>query len=362
MREQYINIGLDLERLRNVNSGLGQFCAKLTNSMRAYQPKNMFFHSYFPKNFVDLPHRINEISYHITGFDKFFGINNDHLQLFHAFHQDCKYVPKSKKIKKVMTIHDLNFIEKYHPNNPKIIQKLRLVQNKINKCDGLVFISKYTESQVRKYLKIPNHVLTRVIYNGAYIPENVDKSIPQWLLETTEPFYFSIGIIQAKKNFGVLLPLIKEMQVKWIIAGNFSDPYAAKIMKDAKQMGIDHLIVMPGQITESEKHWCYQHCEAFLFPSLSEGFGLPVIEAMSFGKPTFISDKTALPEIGGKVAFYWDNFDPEYICQTFIDGMRVAQLDPLFDQKIKAHAKQFIWDDAAKNYIDFYNTLLNKEA
>ena len=91
---------------------------------------------------------------------------------------------------------------------------------------------------------------------------------------------------------------------------------------------------------------------------MREGFGIPAIEAMRFGKPVFLSNNTSLPEVGGENAFYWDNYDPEYMAKTFLKGMKIAQNDPDFAKKVSAHATSFNWEKTAKQYIDVYKSLL----
>ena len=108
---------------------------------------------------------------------------------------------------------------------------------------------------------------------------------------------------------------------------------------------------------DGEKYWYYKHCEAFLFPSYAEGFGLPVIEAMYHGKPAFISDKTSLPEVGGDAAYYFRSFDPDSMQQVFKKGIEDYLLaDP--SEKIKQQAAKFNWDVCASEYIEVYEEMI----
>ena len=88
---------------------------------------------------------------------------------------------------------------------------------------------------------------------------------------------------------------------------------------------------------------------------MSEGFGLPVIEAMLMGKPVFLSKLTCLPEIGGPEAFYWDNFEANNMREVFENGMTVYESDPGKAERIQQHAAQFSWEKAAKAYLDLYD-------
>jgi len=115
-----------------------------------------------------------------------------------------------------------------------------------------------------------------------------------------------------------------------------------------------HLI---GKVDENNKYHLYKNCKAFVFPSLTEGFGLPVIEAMSLGKPVFLSNLTSLPEIGGNEAFYWNNFNSEEMIEVVKTGLNEFEKDSGKQQRIIEWAKQFSWENAAKAYLKLYETI-----
>jgi glycosyltransferase involved in cell wall biosynthesis len=110
-------------------------------------------------------------------------------------------------------------------------------------------------------------------------------------------------------------------------------------------------------ITEAQKAWAYAHCTGFLFPSLAEGFGLPPIEAMHFGKPVFLANRTSLPEIGGSAAEYFDSFEPESMRQVVERGL-ARHRESGRAEALRAHAAQFDWDRAAAQYMALYRRLL----
>jgi len=110
-------------------------------------------------------------------------------------------------------------------------------------------------------------------------------------------------------------------------------------------------------VTNGEKSWYYKNCLAFVFPSIGEGFGLPVLEAMYFGKPVFLSSATSLPEVGGKVAYYFDNFEPPQMKNVFEKGMQHYNSEHP-EQAIIERAKNFSWEKAADEYLDVYRKFL----
>lgn len=99
------------------------------------------------------------------------------------------------------------------------------------------------------------------------------------------------------------------------ICGKDSFQYADEIRTQIKEKAVGNVFVT-GMIEQTEKIWLYRNCQAFLFPSRGEGFGLPVIEAMQFGKAVFISNYTCLPEISNGFAFIWEKLEPEAMAKS----------------------------------------------
>ena len=172
-----------------------------------------------------------------------------------------------------------------------------------------------------------------------------------------KPFLFSIGVIHRKKNFHVLLPLLKRNTMELLIAGKpDDDQYVSLLKRESKKLGVEENVHLLGQVSEKEKSWYYNHCSAFALPSVSEGFGLPVTEAMSCGKPLFLSRRTALPEIGGDVSFYFNDLNPDHMNEVFESGMKNYNSNGLRD-RIQERGRNFNWDRAAKQYLEVYRSL-----
>jgi glycosyltransferase involved in cell wall biosynthesis len=274
--------------------------------------------------------------------------------LWHAIHQDSPYFPSDRRAPYILTIHDLNFMTEKSP--AKAQKYLRKLQKKVNRAQAITFISKFSESMAREHLKLPN-VPIEVIYNGVSISEALPQK-PSFALQSK--FLLAIGIISTKKNFAVLIDFMRLLpDYQLIIAGDNSSEYAQTMRNEIIEKGLDRQILMPGTVSEAEKNWLYTHCEALVFPSKNEGFGMPVIEAMRFGKPVFLSTYSALPEIGGDLAFYWQNFDPQAMQAVFAEKMQYFQQDLSFSEKLKAYARQFNWENNVKQYLQLYQKIIN---
>ncbi|RYG44243.1 MAG: glycosyltransferase [Chitinophagaceae bacterium] len=151
--------------------------------------------------------------------------------------------------------------------------------------------------------------------------------------------------------------MLQRNDYELVIAGIIDPVYREKILVEARRHGVEERVKVIGAITEEDKYWYYLNCTAFLFPSLAEGFGFPVVEAMHHGKPTFLSDRTCLPEIGGELAYYFHDFDPAIMQDTFENGMdHYKATQPA--EKIIARTKElFTWENSAQQYLDTYRAL-----
>jgi glycosyltransferase involved in cell wall biosynthesis len=350
-----VKILLELERLRNPYSGLGQYCQHLALALAELPQAEQTTWQYL------LPaHQIGTLGAEahyiaVQPHHKFFPPATT-TDIWHCLHQDSAYWPaRNTTTRIVTTIHDLNFMER---NDMWAIEKKRrlaILQHKINRSYGLVFISQFVRQQIEHHLYIPENILQKVIYNGIVhgaLPQGEQPKIPQ------QPFVFSIGL-HPKKNYHVLLPVLTQnSNLSWIVAGGDHMAYRQKMQQEAVRLGVAERLFFVGEITDAVKNNYYRNCEALLFPSLSEGFGMPVIEAMSFGKPVFLSTHTSLPEIGGSEAFYFQYFDPAHVISIFQQGMTAWAADAATRvARSQAWAAQFSWQKAAKEYWAFYEAI-----
>lgn len=277
------------------------------------------------------------------------------FDIWHATYQSSDYLPmRNKKIKVVLSIHDLNFLYE-NKSEEKRKKYLRHLQQNIDRSDAIICISDFCRQDVIQHCNTQDKPI-HVIYNGTNslkAPELTQQSYkPQ------KPFLFSLGSICRKKNFHVLLQLLTQNNgLELIIAGRPDDlDYLEYIRNSARQLKVSDYLRIIGPINEHEKSWYYRNCYAFAFPSIAEGFGLPVTEAMSVGKPVFLSDKTALPEIGRNMAFYFRDFSADHMQDVFLSGMEEYRNKDMHEA-IRQHGASFSWDKAAGEYMDVYRSL-----
>ncbi|MEY8847715.1 glycosyltransferase family 4 protein [Psychroserpens sp. XS_ASV72] len=276
--------------------------------------------------------------------------------LWHSLNQNTKIEPYYN-IPYLLTIHDVNFMEEAHGKD--LERHIRLFKGKLNRSNAITYISNYAKEMTHNYFEVPN-VEEFIIYNGSPSkPEPIPEGYTPQVLPK-QPFLFSVGEFLEKKNFHTLIEMLQFLpEVSLVLSGKSKTEYGKRIEKLIEELNLNSRVFVTGKISELDKNYYYQHCLAFTFPSLREGFGIPPIEAMTFGKPIFLSNKSSLPEVGGQHAFYWEHFDPEYMANIVTEGLNKYQSDEaMFKQNLIDHANSYDWNQTALKYLEVYKHLL----
>ena len=347
---------IDLTILKHLNCGLGQIAYNYARYW-GENARNMDFEVWLlvPKQYVgafgnDVHYLKVSCLYDIS---RFFMPRFD---VWHSIHQLCRFLPSRKHTANLLTVHDINFI--YEKSGDSLKRHTKKFAKRLNRADKVIFISNFAKDDVLSHFTIDKPI--EVVYNGVEFGNPKDERRPDLPFADDRKFLFSIGQIRQKKNFHVLLDAMKLMpEYDLVIAGEKGSEYSQMIDKRIADEGISNVHLI-GTIRNSEKIWLYNHCQAFVFPSLFEGFGLPVIEAMSYGKPVISSDKTSLKEICADHAFILENFEPQHIAQKIKEGIKAYENNPDLITQNTNYAKSFTYAHHMKEYVRLYKELLTK--
>lgn len=273
-----------------------------------------------------------------------------YYDIWHAINQNSAFRPKSRRTRYILTIHDMNFLYEKDPKQQK--KYCRKLQKKCNRASEFTFISHFAEQDTCRFIDLRGKP-TQVIYNGV---EDLTQGqqqplkIPNIGLQP-QRFFLALGEVKEKKNLHSLLPLMDRFpDYHLIIAGNDRTTYASQLKAQLPKHPNVHLV---GLVSDAQRRWLYANCAALLFPSIAEGFGLPVIEAMQWGKPVFCSDRTSLPEIGSTHALYFHNFDTDEMEAIVHQGLAAHSEEKAREER--EYAASFSYDKHMQNYIDIYN-------
>ena len=351
-------IFLEMHNLKNPYTGFGQFNLHLLRGIQANNDQDLRFvvHAQDLKplkaefgNFFDYKYYMGLRRYDWARI-------RTKYDVWHSVNQNTKVEPK-RDLPYVLTIHDVNFIEEIsadlnHPRNLRFKEKLA-------RASAITYISDFAKQSAHQHFDMPK-VPEYVILNGNPTEKLLDLSSYTPTTQLKGKYLFTLGDFWERKNFHLLVEMLVHLpEHQLVIGGNDSRPYGEKVRESIAKHGLENRVILAGRVGDEEKQYLLANCEAFLFASMREGFGLPPIEAMKFGKPVFLAHRTSLPEVGGEVAYYWHDLDPQQMAAIFKEGMADYHSDPQEKSKaLKAQADSFNWKTAAAAYIDVYKSLL----
>jgi glycosyltransferase involved in cell wall biosynthesis len=176
-------------------------------------------------------------------------------------------------------------------------------------------------------------------------------------------YWLSVGTIEPRKNQRRLV----EAYARYLAQGGMPMPLVLAggkgwlmedFQKHLSELGIAAQIVMAGYMSDDELTWLYRNCYANLYPSLFEGFGLPVLEGMQFGAPTLASNSTSIPEITGDAAILLAPEDTEGWAQAMLKLARNKSDRDRLSAAALEQAKRFDWKDSAAALLQLYEEAL----
>lgn len=347
------DIVVEVGPLRNYFTGLGQFCWHLSRHLRVASQIS-FYVPAAALSRVDLsPEQvIVERWWHPWLLPR--------CRVWHSTQQYAEIFPTWRLCRRILTIHDLIPLDEPGADSRSIRRFRRNLAAKIARSAALTYPSEFVQRHVRSEFVIPAGTIERVIYNA---PALLDVPPERPLLPDGFPelFLLTVSTVLPRKNVHVLLPMLERLpdRIGLVVAGTHTSDYAVRVREQATGRGLERRVVFLGEVTEAQKLWLYDHAALLVFPSLQEGFGLPVVEAMQRGLPAVIARRTSLPEIGGDVAFYFDTDDPADMAATVQTHLASRTTRPDLVDRLRAHASRFTWEVAAREYQALYRELLD---
>lgn len=348
---------LESHNLKNQASGFGVFNYELIKFISKISPTDLqiFLNVKHPQKYrAEFGDFFEYKKYYSFQRQNLFRIRGKY-DVWHCMNQNIKVEPHYKQGKYILTVHDVNFAQDV-PDQKNLGRSKRFME-KMKKADLITYISEFTKQQTHQFFEVPK-IEERVIYNGNPITKYLDTNDFVPSVPAEKPYFYSIGDFLPKKNFLSLVNMMELMpDFNLIISGNDRKEYGEVVKARIRQLKLENRVFLTGRVSEVGKQYYLKNCTAFLFPSIGEGFGLPPIEAMRFEKPVFLSNLASLPEIGGDAAFYWANFEPDYMSDFLIEKLSKFEQDPtVYKKKLIERADFFNWDKAAESYLNCYRS------
>ncbi len=339
------------DSMKNDNCGYFYFGKGLGNALIANNHK--FNLSFYIHKRTSYKFENNVKIYFLSKFHKWFFPYKNKFDIVHLSDQTCRLRPNMVNAVKIMTVHDMNKVHLKFSTPHRIQVYLNDLRKLISSVDKVVAISRFVADDLKHYFPEATDKIS-VIYNGAdrlTVPDGYQPAkVP------AKPFLFTIGLLSVQKGFHLLPALLQNNNYELVIAG-IETPHKQTIIEEAIKYGCLDRVHITGPVSDLDKSWYFKNCAAFAFPSKTEGFGLPVIEAMHFGKPVFLAKKTSLPEVGGDIAYYFENFESAHMQDVFKSGMDDYNKRMPVSAIVK-QAEKFSWDNAATQYLALYEECL----
>ncbi|MBP7967699.1 glycosyltransferase family 4 protein [Candidatus Woesebacteria bacterium] len=274
------------------------------------------------------------------------------------FFAPAHYAPRYCPVPIVVTIHDLSFF--YFPN--EFLQKdLYQLKNwtaySIKKAKRIIAVSKTTKKDILKLYGVPDTQID-MVYNG--FEKKIDKDEPITVLDKynlhTGKYILYVGTIQPRKNLKTLIQaydifLKNNPGYKLVLTGK-----KGWMFEETLEAAQEHLktkeILITGYETDENVIELYKNAFCYCLPSLYEGFGIPILEAMSNNCPVITSHTSSLPEIGGDACLYFDPRDPQELAAKLSQLHDNENLKQELIKKGKERVTQFSWKKSAIETLD----------
>lgn len=375
-----MKIGIDISLTIGEKAGAGYYASNLVDALAKIDSKNQyilypfFYYIYHPDfksvqkplvnnfhiKFERMPKRIIDFIW-TSGIPKKWILGK-----VDVLHSTTFCAPKDHYGKLIVTIYDLSFLT--HPQCHVEANRRHCLQgtiDSINYADTIIAISHHGKNELLKYFDI-NEDKIKVVHLAAkdiFKPAN-DEAKEEVLgkYDISEEYIFNLGTLEPRKNIKTLieayarLPAIVKRKNRLIIGGG-RGWLNSEIDKLVKSLNIQQYIKFIGYVKEEDLPALYSAAKLFVYPSLYEGFGLPVLEAMACGTPVITSNSSSLPEIAGDAAILVEPADTKQLTDYMLLLINDEKLRHQMSLKGMEQAKKFSWEKTARETLDIYEKI-----
>jgi glycosyltransferase involved in cell wall biosynthesis len=378
-KEFPFKLGFDAKRAFYNHSGLGNYSRNLLNTLTKCYPGTVF--TLFSPKTEKRIHLENEELIKIVepkGFlNRFFkslwrtkfivrDINREAIEIYHGLSHELPFGIEKTGVKSVVTVHDLIFIR--FPNFFNAADVYIYRKKLLHACrvaDIIVAISHQTKRDLIDFLNI-DHNKIKVIYQGCnrifwqnYSEDAYGKVLEKHNLPKRYLLY--LGTIEERKNLLTAIKAIHEkaIEIPLVVVGRKADYYHLKVMPYIRDNNVKNVRFLEG-ITTSELPMIYRKAECFIYPSLFEGFGIPLLEALVSGIPVITSKGGCFSEAAGPGSIYIDPQNHLELADAILDVCSNPALKQKMVEQGKEWASQFSEETIARNYFELYQTLVTR--
>lgn len=373
-----MKIGFDAKRAFNNTAGLGNFSRSTIDALASHNPDDRFFlfHPGKSKSSLFVAPK-NSIVIHPEGlWWKTFKnawrrlriskrAKELNIDLYHGLSHELPDGIEKTNVKSVVTIHDLIYLRypKYYQKTDQIIYDYKF-RHACEVATRIHAISQQTKLDLISFFHVPENKI-EVIYQAVNplffhaVPDAIKLAVLKKYRLPGE-FLLSVGTIEQRKNLVTLLEamLVSNIKLPLVVVGKPTD-YKEKVQQMISQHPGELKVHFLSDVNNKDLQALYQSAIALVYPSVFEGFGLPVAEAQASGCPVITSNVSSLPEAGGNAALYCDPEKPEEIGRAIENLLSDQTLRNTLIANGKLNAQRFTQENYARQLRQLYNTVLN---
>ena len=275
-------------------------------------------------------------------------------ELFHGLGQrlPAAFDSPSRRVRSVATFHDLFVMTREYSTAEFRARFTQQAQEAARRADAIIAVSHFTAGQVRDLLGVEAARL-HVVHHGV-------RPLPLPAGVARERVVLCVGALQTRKNTAALVRAFARTPPGWrlILAGSRGYGYEQAIAPVIEASPRRADIELPGWVSDEELARLYARASVFAFPSLDEGFGIPVLEAMAAGVPVLASNTSSLPEVCGDAALLVDPQDEEEVAAGMLRLIEDGALRTELIARGQTRASEFTWEDCARKTWEVFSSLL----
>ena len=373
-----MKIGFDAKRAFYNQTGLGNYSRDAIRILSKYHPDNDYF-LYTPKllqnnRLTFLQERDNchtRVPFSFVGnlFKKYWRSKNivkdllqDEIDIYHGLSHELPIGIEKTNIKSVVSIHDLIFIR--YPHLFSTIDR-KIYHNKFlsacKRADKIIAISKQTKSDIIEFFNIPESKI-EVIYQGCnkifqspVSPQRSKDVLNKYKLPKN--YLLNVGTIQERKNLLSILKSIQQLKEQQLVVIGNGKKYKNKCVDYIQKHNLQDRVHFLSGLDLSEMAAIYQNADIMLYPSLFEGFGIPILEALFSKTPVITTKGGCFSEAGGKHSIYINPLSVSELTQAIIKIQSDKNLKEKMIEEGYQYAQNFTDDKVASNLMEVYKSL-----
>lgn len=368
-----MRIGFDAKRAFHNARGLGNYSRDLIAVLNNFYPDNRYFlFNPSTKNNIEYSYPANTEEINPTRFiDKLFPslwrtkgfvkeINRLDIDLYHGLSQELPIGIEKTGVKKVVTMHDAIFMrypELYSSSYRKIFIQKNIYACKV--ADRIIAISEQTKSDFIRYFNIKETKID-VVYQGcnAIFREKISAEKKQSILEKyqlPDEYILNVGAIEKRKNAGLIIEALHraKIEIPLLILGK-PTKYMAELRQLIEKYEMNNQVKFIHNALTDDLPAIYAAAKIFVNPSIFEGFGIPILEAICTGTPVIASKGTCFEETGGADSIYIDPENSEDLAEAIQKVLNDEKLQEKMKESGLLHAANFSDEKIAQNIMKIY--------